>query len=81
MLHVVLREFARSSWIPGCRKLIQERCNIRGEFTHRGNGGIGGRKPRRFWRFLVSTRRSNSQDWLVQVGEEELELETAGTKL
>jgi len=51
MLHIVLREFTRCSWIPGCRKLIQERGNIRGEFTHRGNGGIGGRKPRRCKRF------------------------------
>jgi len=46
MFHVVLREFTRCSWIPGCRELIQERGNIRGEFTHRGNGGIGRRKPR-----------------------------------
>jgi hypothetical protein len=51
MLHVVLREFTRCSWIPGCRKLIQERGNIRGELTHRGNGGIGGRKPRWCKRF------------------------------
>ena len=47
MLHIVLRGFNRCSWIPGCRKLIQERGNIRDEFAYRGNGGNGGRKPRR----------------------------------
>ena len=51
MLHVVLRGFTRCSWIPGCRELIQERGNIRGEFTHRGNGGISRRKPRWCKRF------------------------------
>jgi hypothetical protein len=49
--NVVFRGFTRSSWIPGCRKLIQERGNIRGEVEYRGNGGIGGRKPRRCERF------------------------------
>ena len=53
-LHVVLREFTRCSWIPGCRKLIQERGNIRGEFTQEATeesagenlGGARGSKER-----------------------------------
>jgi len=48
MLNVVLSELTR---IPGCRELIQERGNIRGEFTQRDNRGIGRRKPRRCKRF------------------------------
>ena len=51
MFHVELGEVTRCSWIPGCRKLIQERGNIRGEFAYRGNGGIGRRTPRRCERF------------------------------
>ena len=85
MLNVVLREFTRCLWISGCRELIQER----------GNGGIGGRKPRRCKRFKGEILKNLavlgvdqevklcqevcSQDWLVQVSEEELE--SAGTKL
>ena len=64
MLNVVFREFTRCLRIPGCRELIQERGNNRGEFTHRGNREIGRRKPRRCKKFkggfAMTTRRLNS---------------------